>query len=64
MGMLTTHRYVILSNHMADMSQFEHDTHWGLCVAQKDAHFKVLGQYTFEGKTGLSAALPDDESCS
>ena len=63
MGMLTTHRYVILSNHMADMSQFEHDTHWGLCVAQKDAHFKVLGQYTSEGKTGIFLLhLPDDES--
>ena len=26
MGMVTSHRYAILSNHMADLSQFEHDT--------------------------------------
>ena len=62
MGMVTTHRYVILSNHMADLSQFEH-VHWGLHVAQKDSHFKVLGQHTHEGKTGIFLLhLPDDES--
>ena len=62
MGMVTTHRYVILSNHMADMSPFEH-SHWGLHVAQKNSHFKVLGRHTHAGKTGIFLLhLPDDES--
>lgn len=63
MGMVTTHRYVILSNHMADLSQLEHGTNWGLCVANKDSHFKVLGQYSCGGKTGIFLLhLPDDDS--
>ena len=63
MGMVTTHRYVILSNHMANLAQFEHGTNWGLHVAQKDAHFKVLGLHTHAGKTGIFLLhLPDDES--
>lgn len=63
MGMVTTHRYVILSNHMADLSRFEHGTHWGLHVAQRDAHFKVLGQVACQGKNGIFLLhLPDDES--
>ncbi len=62
MGMITTHRYVILSNHMQDMSRFEHNG-WGLHVAQKDAHFKVLGQCTHQGRTGIFLLhLPEDES--
>ena len=62
MGMVTTHRYVILSNHMGDMSQFE-PAYWGLHVAQKNSHFKVLGQHTHQGKTGIFLLhLPDDES--
>ena len=63
MGMVTTHRYVILSNHMVDLSQFEQGTNWGLHVAQKGSRFKVLGQHTYHGKTGLFLLhLPDDES--
>lgn len=63
MGMVTSHRYVILSNHMANLAQFEHGTNWGLHMANKDSHFKVLGQYTYEGKTGIFLLhLPDDES--
>ncbi len=63
MGMATTHRYVILSNHMADLSAFEHGTNWGLHTAGKDSHFKVLGQHTHRGKTGIFLLhLPDDES--
>lgn len=62
MGMVTTHRYVILSNHMADLSRFEHGTNWGLHVASKDSHFKVLGRHTCNGKTGIFLLhLPDDE---
>lgn len=63
MGMVTTHRYVILSNHMADLSAFEHGTNWGLHVANADSHFKVLGQHTCNGKTGIFLLhLPNDES--
>lgn len=63
MGMVTTHRYVILSNHMADLSGFEHGTNWGLHTAKKDSHFKVLGKVTVQGKTGIFLLhLPDDDS--
>lgn len=63
MGMVTTHRYVIISNHMANLAQFEHGTNWGLHMANKDSHFKVLGLHTHEGKTGIFLLhLPDDES--
>lgn len=63
MGMVTTHRYAILSNHMADLREYEHGTDWGLCVAQRDSHFKVLGQATHNGKTAIFLLhLPDDET--
>lgn len=63
MGMITTHRYAILSNHMGDMRGFEQGTNWGLCVAQSDSHFKVLGQYLHNGKTMIILLhLPDDET--
>ena len=63
MGMPTTHRYVILSNHMANFSQFEKGTNWGLCVAQHGAHFKVMGTVVHQGKTGIFLLhLPDDDT--
>ncbi len=63
MGMVTTHRYGILSNHMADLSQFENGTNWGLHIATIDSRFKVLSTYEFNGKTLiLLLHLPDDES--
>ena len=63
MGMVTTHRYMILSNHMANLMAYEHDTNWGLCVAQRDSHFKVLGQHAVNGKTAIILLhLPDDDS--
>ena len=49
-GMATTHRYMILSNHMADLSIFEQGTDWGLCVAQCGSHFKVLSILWKKGK--------------
>lgn len=61
-GMVTTHRYIILSNHMGNLSAFENGTNWGLRVAAKDSHFKVLGQHTYKNKTGIFLLhLPDDE---
>ncbi len=61
MGMMTSHRYLILSNHMSDFAEFKHEKDWGLFVASRDAHFKVLDVYEFEGKTQiLLLHLPDD----
>jgi hypothetical protein len=42
MGMKTTHRFAILSNHMADLSAYEHGTNWGLFVAKSNSHFLIL----------------------
>ena len=62
MGMVTTHRYGILSNHMANFEVFEHGTNWGLCVANKDSRFKVLAVHEYAGKMLiLLLHLPDDE---
>ena len=61
MGMVTTHRFSILSNHMADLGPYEHDTNWGLFVARRNAHFKILDIYEFQGRTQiLLLHLPDD----
>lgn len=63
MGMITTHRYGILSNHMADFSGYEHGSNWGLYVAKRDSRFKVLGNYEYKGKRLiLLLHLPDDDS--
>lgn len=63
MGMVTTHRYLILSNHMADFSQFEHGTNWGLHVANSGSRFKVLGTHIYKGKTAIVLLhLLDDDS--
>ena len=60
-GMVTTHRFSILSNHLFDLSKAEHGTNWGLHVANRDSHFKVLDIYEHEGKTQiLLLHLPDD----
>lgn len=61
MGMITSHRYAILSNHMADFGEYELDTNWGLHVARYNAHFKVLDVHEYQGKTQiLLLHLPDD----
>lgn len=62
MGMITTHRYGILSNHMANLREFEHGTNWGLPIAKSGSRFKVLENYEYKGKTLiLLLHLPDDE---
>jgi hypothetical protein len=62
MGMCTTHRFGILSNHMASLESFEHGTNWGLYVANKDSHFKVMVIHQFDRKTLiLLLHLPDNE---
>ena len=32
MGMITSHRFGILSNHMININNIEKETEWGLCV--------------------------------
>lgn len=60
-GMVTRHRYAILSNHMADLSVFEQGTNWGLCAARPDSYFKVLDLYECRGRIQiLLLHLPDD----
>jgi hypothetical protein len=53
MGMTTTHRYSILSNHMRDFGPFERGTNWGLCVALADARFRVLDVYHYGNRTQI-----------
>ena len=61
-GLFTTHRFAILSNHIGNISMFEHGTNWGLCMAKSGAHFKVLDVYEYQGKTQITLLhLPDDE---
>lgn len=58
--LITTHRYTIISNHMMDMSKFEHGTNWWLVVANKDSHFQVIDIYKKNWKTLITLLhLPD-----
>lgn len=62
MGMKTTHRFSILSNHMADFSAYEDGTNWGICVATSNSHFLVLDKYEYHGKTQITLLhLPNDK---
>lgn len=62
MGMKTTHRFAILSNHFRDLTEYEHDTNWGLFVGQSSSHFLVLDNYEYHGKTQiLLLHLPNDK---
>lgn len=49
-----SHRFLILSNQMKDLSSFEHDTDWGLYTAANDSKFKVLDVYEYNGKTQIT----------
>lgn len=61
-GIATTYRFAIFSNHMADLSEFEHGTNWGLCVAAPESRFKVIDVYEHEGKTQIALLhLLDDD---
>jgi len=60
-GMVTSHRYFILSNYMKDFSAFDKESKWGLCVATPNARYKVLGTYSIGGKTAIFLLhLPED----
>ena len=53
-GMITTHRYLVLSKYMVDLSEYERNTQWGLHIAKNSSTFKVLDIYEFEGKTQIT----------
>lgn len=64
MGMATSHRYAILSNHMMEPTpkELEKGANWGLRVANKGSHFKVLGTHKYQDKSVIFLLhLPDDE---
>ncbi len=52
-GMVTSHRYLILSSYMADFSLFEQGTNWGLHTANRDSNFKVVDIFTVGDKTQI-----------
>lgn len=59
-GMVTTHRFVILSNHMRELPVSDRQK---LYATAPDARFLVLGQHTHQGRTGIFLLhLPDDET--
>ena len=63
MGMVTTHRYAILSNHMISFEAYEaEDAKRGMYVANLGSHFLVLEVHEYSGKTLiLLLHLPDDD---
>ena len=51
--MTTSHRYAIISNHVANFSQFEDGTNWNLHTAAPNSKFKVLDVFTYNEKTQI-----------
>jgi hypothetical protein len=60
-GMVTSHRYSILSNHYININEYEHGTNWGLCICQRDSHFKILDIYVLNNKTQIVLLHLDDD---
>lgn len=59
-GMVTSHRYLILSQWMTDLSRFDEGRNWGMHVGKRDSKFKVIDIYTVDGKTQIALLhLPD-----
>lgn len=55
-------RYLIVSNHMANMAQFD-NAHWGLYVAKPSAHFQVIDVFRHEQKVQIALLhLPDGDA--
>ena len=59
-GMITSHRYAILSNRFVDFRTAEHGTNWGLHVCKRGSYFKVLDIYKLENKTQISILHLDE----
>ena len=51
--MTTSHRYAIISNHVANLSQMIQDSKWDLHTANLDSKFKVLDIFTYNEKTQI-----------
>ena len=51
-GIVTNHRYMILSNQMKQVPMLEQDPQWALHLANKDSRFLVLGKAKGEGARG------------
>ena len=60
-GIITTHRYAILSNRFVNFSAFEHGTNWGLYVCKRNSFFKILDVFKLNGKTQISLLHLDDD---
>ena len=59
-GMVTSHRYLILSQWMTDFSAFDEGRNWGMHVGKRDSRFKVIDIYTVDGKTQIALLhIPD-----
>ena len=51
--MTTSHRYAIITNHVANLSHFEHGTGWNLHTTAPNSIFKVLDVFTYNEKTQI-----------
>ena len=59
-GILTTHRYAILSNRFVDFSFAEHGTNWGLFICKSNSYFKIIDVYKIEDKTQITLLHLDE----
>jgi len=59
-GLVTTHRYAILSNRFVDFKDFEHGSNWGLFVCKRDSYFKILDVYKLNDKTQITLLHLDE----
>ena len=49
-GLNKNTRFIIVSNSIKNISMFENNTDWGICVAERDSSFKILDVTTIENK--------------
>jgi hypothetical protein len=61
-GMITSHRYFILSNSIIIREKFDKESGCGHCAAMCDARYKVLGTYSIDGKTAIFLVHLPEES--
>jgi hypothetical protein len=59
-GLVTTHRFAILSNRFVNIEYFEDGTNWGLCVCKRNSYFKILDVYKINKKTQISLLHLDE----
>jgi hypothetical protein len=61
-GMVTSHRFAILSRNFIDADKLGHETNWGLCILPRDSRFRVLDIYCRKGKTQITLLHLQDQS--